>query len=238
MSTRGTITARIAALPWDNVEAALDAQGFACTPQVLSARECAALERLYDTGRFRSTITMARHRFGEGEYKYFDHPLPPAVAELRAAFYPRLARVASRWSEQLGSDVRYPDTLDAFVRRCHAAGQRRPTPLLLRYEPGGWNALHQDLYGEIAFPFQVATVLDRPGIDFEGGELVLTEQRPRAQSRAHVAPMTRGAFVVFSTHHRPVAGARGFHRVTMRHGVSTLTRGRRTTLGVIFHDAA
>jgi len=238
MSADTTIAARVASLPWDELDAALDAHGFACTPPVLTARECAALQRLYDRDVFRSTVTMARHNFGRGEYKYFDDPLPALVAELRTAFYPPLAPVATRWAEQLGTGESYPPTLDEFLARCHAAGQRRPTPLLLRYGPGDWNALHQDLYGEVAFPLQAAAVLDRPGVDFEGGELVLTEQRPRAQSRAHVVPAQRGAFVLFTNNHRPVAGARGHYRVAVRHGVSTLTRGRRTTLGLIFHDAA
>ncbi len=238
MSATATITARVASLPWDELDAALDDHGFACTPPLLTARECAALQRLYDRDVFRSTVTMARHNFGRGEYKYFDDPLPGLVAELRTAFYPPLARIATRWAEQLDTGEHYPPTLDEFLARCHAAGQRRPTPLLLRYGPGDWNALHQDLYGEVAFPLQAATVLDRPGVDFEGGELVLTEQRPRAQSRAHVVPATRGAFVLFTNNHRPVAGTRGHYRVAMRHGVSTLTRGRRTTLGLIFHDAA
>ena len=238
MSAAATIAARVASLPWDELDAALDAHGFACTPAVLTARECAALSGLYDTASFRSTVTMARHNFGRGEYRYFDDPLPETVAALRAALYPPLARVATRWSEQLGTGEDYPGTLAEFLERCHAAGQHRPTPLLLRYGPGDWNALHQDLYGEVAFPLQAATVLDRPGVDFDGGELVLTEQRPRAQSRAHVVPGQQGAFALFTNNHRPVAGARGYHRVTMRHGVSTLTRGRRTTLGLIFHDAA
>jgi hypothetical protein len=238
MSATATLTSRVESLPWDELDAALDDHGFACTPPVLTASECAAISALYDTGRFRSTVTMARHNFGRGEYRYFDTPLPEPVDELRTALYPPLARVATRWSQLLGTDQHYPASLDEFLARCHAAGQRRPTPLLLRYGPGDWNALHQDLYGEVAFPLQAATVLDRPGVDFEGGELVLTEQRPRAQSRAHVVPAQQGAFVLFTNDHRPVAGARGHHRVTVRHGVSTLTRGRRTTLGLIFHDAA
>jgi hypothetical protein len=232
-----TIAARVAALDWSALDAALDARGFAQTAPVLDPDECRALSAGYETGRFRSTVTMARHGFGSGEYKYFDAPLPSAVAALRAAFYPPLAAVANRWAELLGEEVRYPDELGAFLARCHAAGQERPTPLLLRYGPGDWNALHQDVYGDVAFPLQIVTLLDRPE-DFDGGEFVLAEQRPRAQSRAHVAQLRQGAFLVFATRHRPAAGARGHHRTAMRHGVSTVRRGRRTTLGVIFHDAA
>jgi hypothetical protein len=196
------------------------------------------LRGLYDNGGFRTTIAMARHRFGEGEYRYFDHPLPDAVAQLREAFYPPLAEAANRWAERLGEDTRCPDRLSDFLRVCHRAGQKRPTPLMLRYGVGDWNALHQDLYGDVAFPFQVVTVLDRPGTDFHGGEFVLLEQRPRAQSRAHVISLRRGAFLIFTTRQRPVQGTRGYYRAAMRHGVSTLTEGERTTLGLIFHDAA
>jgi uncharacterized protein len=232
-----TLTDRVAGLPWPDLHAALDARGFAQTPAVLTAGECRELSALYETGRFRSTIDMARHRFGEGRYRYFDHPLPDPVAELRAAFYAPLAEAANRWAERLGEDVRYPGALTAFLERCRDAGQTRPTPLILRYGEGDWNALHQDLYGDVAFPFQAVTVLDRPGEDFEGGELVLLEQRPRAQSRAHVVHLRRGAFLLFTTRHRPVQGTRGVYRTAMRHGVSTLTAGRRTTLGLVFHDA-
>jgi hypothetical protein len=232
-----TIAARVAALDWPGLDAVLDAQGFAQTATVLSADECRELSAGYETGRFRSTVTMARHGFGSGEYRYFDAPLPAPVAALRAAFYPPLAAVANRWAELLREEVRYPDELGAFLARCHAAGQERPTPLLLRYGPGDWNALHQDVYGEVAFPLQIVTLLDRPD-DFDGGEFVLAEQRPRAQSRAHVEQLRQGAFLIFATRHRPAAGARGHHRTAMRHGVSTVRRGRRTTLGVIFHDAA
>jgi hypothetical protein len=231
------LTERIESLPWPELHDELDAHGFAQTRAVLSAQECRDLADLYENGRFRSTITMARHRFGEGEYKYFDRPLPEPVAELRAAFYPPLAEAANRWAERLGEDVRYPGELDEFLERCHDAGQTRPTPLILRYGPGDWNALHQDIYGDVAFPFQVVTLLDRPGEDFEGGEFVLLEQRPRAQSRAHVVQLRRGAFLIFTTRQRPVEGSRGYYRAAMRHGVSTLTAGRRTTLGLAFHDA-
>jgi uncharacterized protein len=232
-----TINERIAALPWPELHATLDERGFVQTGAVLSAGECRELSRLYETGTFRSTIAMARHRFGEGEYKYFDRPLPETVGDLRAALYPPLAKAANRWAERLQEDIRYPPELDGFLERCRAAGQTRPTPLILRYGPGDWNALHQDIYGDVAFPFQAVTVLDRPGEDFEGGEFVLLEQRPRAQSRAHVVQLRRGAFLIFTTRQRPARGSRGYYRAAMRHGVSTLTSGRRTTLGIVFHDA-
>ena len=231
------IEERVAALPWPDLQATLHAQGFAQSPKVLLPDECRAIAELYETGRFRSTINMARHRFGAGEYRYFDHPLPDAVQRLRAAFYPPLAQVANEWAELLTEGARYPDELDRFLEQCHEAGQTRPTPLIFRYGPGDWNALHRDLYGDIAFPFQIVTVLNRPDDDFEGGEVVLVEQRPRAQSRAHVQQLRQGAFLIFTTRHRPARGTRGFYRAPMRHGVSTLTAGTRTTLGIIFHDA-
>jgi uncharacterized protein len=234
----GPLENRVSSLPWLELQSVLDDRGFVQTPTVLSGQECSKLAKLYEAGRFRSTIVMARHRFGEGEYKYFANPLPDEVARLRAAFYSPLAEVANHWAQQLGEAIRYPETLELFLRRCHLAGQRRPTPLMLRYTRGDWNALHQDLYGEVAFPFQIVTVLDRPGLDFEGGQFVLLEQRPRAQSRAHVLELRRGAFLIFTTRQRPVQGSRGYYRAAMRHGVSTLTAGRRTTLGIIFHDAA
>jgi hypothetical protein len=180
---------------------------------------------------------MGRHRFGAGRYKYFDHPLPELVGGLRRALYPPLAQVANDWAARLGEPAEFPADLDAFLERCHAAGQHRPTPLILRYGPGGHNTLHQDVYGEVVFPLQALTVLDRPGEDFSGGELVLVEQRPRAQSRAHVVTLRQGAFLLFPTRHRPVSGTRGAYRVAMRHGVSTVHTGERTTLGIIFHDA-
>lgn len=232
-----TIADRVAALPWDDLRESLDSYGFVQTPAVLSAGECRELAKLYDTGTFRSIVNMGRVRFGEGEYKYFDRPLPETITELRAAFYPPLAEVANRWAERLGEPTDYPVELDEFLRRCHDAGQTKPTPLIFRYGEGDWNALHQDIYGEVAFPFQIVTVLDRPGADFEGGEFVLAEQRPRAQTRAHVCRLRRGAFLIFTTNRRPVLGKRGYYRTAMRHGVSTLTAGRRTTMGVIFHDA-
>jgi hypothetical protein len=233
-----TIAERVAALPWRDLHEALDAHGFAQTPALLTPAECRDLSALYETGSFRSTIAMARHRFGEGEYRYFDAPLPEGVAALREAFYPPLADAANRWAGWLGEPEGFESELDAFLARCHDAGQTRPTPLLLRYGAGDWNALHQDIYGEIAFPFQIVTVLDRPGDDFDGGEFVLLEQRPRAQSRAHVIGLERGAFLIFATRQRPARGSRGYYRAALRHGVSTVTGGRRTTLGVIFHDAA
>ena len=229
---------RVDALDWDDLNERLDSDGFAITPPLLTEEECVALADLFDGGRFRSTVDMARHRFGDGRYRYFDHPLPEPIAELRAGFYRHLAPVANRWSERLGGA---PDAFPAkhaqLLERCRAAGQERPTPLILRYREGDWNALHQDLYGDVAFPLQVVTVLSEPGVDHEGGELVLLEQRPRAQSRAHVLTPPRGAFVIFPTQVRPNAGKRGYHRAGMRHGVSTLTSGQRTALGIIFHDA-
>jgi hypothetical protein len=233
-----SIAQRVAALDWPALHDDLDARGFARTGVVLRAGECRQLAALYDTAPFRSTIDMARYRFGEGQYKYFAYPLPDAVGGLRRALYPPLAEAANRWAALLGDEARYPDDLDAFLERCAAAGQTRPTPLLLRYEPGGHNTLHQDLYGDVAFPFQALVALSAPGADYEGGESVLLEQRPRAQSRAHVTRLERGELLLFTTRHRPVAGTRGHYRATMRHGVATITAGRRYGLGVIFHDAA
>jgi len=209
------------------------------TGPLLSTEECAAISSLYpeDAG-FRSRVVMARHGFGQGEYKYFARPLPALVSALRAGFYRRLVGTANRWNTTMGIPVRYPAEHDAFIERCHAAGQIRPTPLLLQYGPGDYNCLHQDLYGEHVFPLQVAILLSRPGEDFTGGEFVLTEQRPRMQSRAEVVTLRQGEGVVFAVHHRPVQGTRGAYRVNLRHGVSRLRGGRRHTLGVIFHDAA
>jgi hypothetical protein len=231
--------ARVDALSWEDLEAQLDGNGFAVTEPLLDAAECEELAGVFDeAGRFRSTIDMARHRFGDGRYRYFDHPLPEPIGELRAAFYARLVPVANRWSALLGGSAdAFPATHGELLERCRAAGQERPTPLILRYGPGDWNALHQDLYGDVFFPFQVLTILSEPGIEFDGGEFVLLEQRPRAQSRAHVLRPPRGAFVIFPTRERPNAGKRGFHKVGLRHGVSTVTSGQRTALGIIFHDA-
>jgi uncharacterized protein len=232
------ISGRIAALDWDGLAVDLDAHGCAVTGRVLTKDACARLAASYASDRlFRSRISMARHGFGRGEYKYFAYPLPDAIAALREALYPPLARIANRWNEAMRIDVRYPDEHSAFLARCHAAGQTKPTPLLLQYGPGDYNCLHQDLYGAHVFPLQVAFLLSEPGTDFAGGEFVLTEQRPRMQSRAEVVPLTQGEGVIFPVHHRPVAGTRGVYRVTMRHGVSRLRSGTRHTLGVIFHDA-
>jgi hypothetical protein len=225
-------------LDWPAIAAGLDAHGCAVIGPLLSPAECGAICAMYAAeAPFRSRIVMARHGFGRGEYKYFAYPLPPVVAALRSALYPPLARIANRWGEQLKLPVRYPADHAEYLARCHAAGQAKPTPLLLQYEAGDYNCLHQDLYGEHVFPLQVAVLLSEPGADFTGGEFVLTEQRPRMQSRAEVVPLRQGEGVVFPVHHRPVAGTRGIYRVTMRHGVSRLRSGRRHTLGVIFHDA-
>ena len=237
-TTPAGVRERVDAFVWEELREQLDERGFAVTPVLLDPAECAELADLFDGGRFRSTIDMARHRFGDGRYRYFDHPLPATIADLRAAFYRRLARVANDWDRRLGADAdAYPAEHEELLERCRAVGQTRPTPLILRYGEGDWNALHQDLYGDVFFPFQVLTVLSERGVDYDGGEVVLLEQRPRAQSRAHVLLPPRGAFVIFPTHHRPQRGARGYHRVGMRHGVSTVTRGSRTALGIIFHDA-
>lgn len=217
----------------------LDAQGWAVLPRLLDPTACRALAACYDDDAlFRSRVVMARHGFGRGEYRYFAYPLPDRVFALRTALYPLLAPVADRWHERLGHAARFPADHVHFAMRCHAAGQTRPTPLLLRYGPGDHNCLHQDLYGDHVFPLQVAVLLSRPEEDFTGGEFVLTEQRPRMQSRVGVVPLAQGDAVVFAVHHRPVAGTRGDYRVTMRHGVSPVRAGMRHTLGIIFHDAA
>jgi hypothetical protein len=229
---------RAEAIEWPAVFADLDAQGWTVIPKLLSAKECDAVADRYDTNEdFRSHIMMARHGFGRGEYKYFAYPLPSLVEELRMDLYPHLAPIANRWHEAVGMNVRFPNDHAAFIARCHAAGQTRPTPLLLQYGKDDYNALHQDLYGEHVFPLQVAVLLSEPGEDFEGGEFVLTEQRPRMQSRAMVVPLTQGDAVVFAVNSRPVRGTRGSYRVKLRHGVSKLRAGHRHTLGIIFHDA-
>jgi hypothetical protein len=229
---------RVAAVDWDKTGAALDARGYAVLGGLLAAEDCRALAGLYaDEARFRSRIVMARHGFGRGEYKYFAYPLPEPIGALRGALYGRLSDIANRWNEAMGLAVRYPADHAAFLARCHKAGQTRPTPLLLRYGPGDYNALHQDLYGEHVFPLQVAILLSAPGLDFTGGEFVLTEQRPRMQSRATVVPLGQGDGVVFAVHHRPVQGTRGTYRVNLRHGVSEVRSGERYTTGIIFHDA-
>jgi hypothetical protein len=224
---------------WRAALAALDADGYAVLPGLLDAGDCRALAALYDeAAAFRSRVVMARHNFGSGEYKYLRYPLPPPVAALRTALYARLAPLANDWHRRLRLGPRFPPDLDTFLGRCHAAGQTRPTPLLLRYEAGDYNRLHQDLYGEHVFPIQATILLDAPGDDFTGGEFVLVEQRPRLQSRAEIVPLGRGDAVLFAVNHRPVTGTRGDYRVMMRHGISRVRSGRRRTLGIIFHDAA
>jgi len=234
----GGVSDRIGAIDWQHVGDELGAQGHAIIPRLLEPKQCAALADLYAVpDLFRSRVVMSRHGFGRGEYQYFSYPLPDVVASLRSALYPHLAPIANRWNELLRSDVRFPGEHSEFIARCHAAGQLRPTPLLLKYQADDYNCLHQDLYGEHVFPLQVAVLLSRPGRDFTGGEFVLTEQRPRMQSRAEVVPLEQGDAVLFAVHHRPVQGTRGIYRVNMRHGVSRLRSGHRHTLGVIFHDA-
>jgi uncharacterized protein len=237
--TTTTLEDRIDALDWSDLRRDLDERGFAVTDPILSPEECRELAGLFDGEGFRSTIDMARHRFGDGRYRYFAHPLPALVQAARTAFYAELAPIANAWAERLSGDPpRFPARHEELLERCRRAGQERPTPLLLRYREGDWNALHQDLYGQVYFPFQVLTVLSDPERDYAGGEFVLLEQRPRAQSRAHVLRPPRGAFVIFPTRERPNAGRHGYHRVGLRHGVSTVTAGERVALGVIFHDAA
>ncbi len=229
---------RVAAYDWERVAAELSGTGCAVLEKLLSRDECGRIAALYgDERHFRSHVHMARHGFGKGEYRYFAYPLPDLVAGLRAALYPRLAPIANGWNERMKIDTRYPPTHAAFLTACHAAGQTRPTPLLLQYVPGDFNCLHQDLYGDLAFPLQVAILLSEPGEDFTGGEFVLTEQRPRMQSRAEVVPLRRGDAVAFAVHHRPVRGGHGDYRVNLRHGVSRVRSGLRHTLGIIFHDA-
>jgi len=226
------------AVDWERVSRDLDARGNAVLEQLLPPAECRALAALYSDDRmFRSRIVMGRHGFGRGEYQYFDYPLPEPVAALRTALYPHLVATANRWNEAMGIAVRYPAEHAEFVARCHAAGQRKPTPLLLQYQAEDYNCLHQDVYGEHVFPVQVAILLSEPGRDFTGGEFVMTEQRPRMQSRAEVVPLRQGDAVAFAVRHRPVPGTRGTYRVNLRHGVSRIRSGRRHTLGIIFHDA-
>lgn len=230
---------RVAKLDWASLAESLDQRGFALTAPLLTPAECRNLTGLYGEGdRFRRRVVMAHHGYGQGEYQYFTYPLPPLVARLREAFYARLAPIANRWREMLGEGGRLPAALDAYLAECHAAGQTRPTPLMLKYGPGDYNRLHQDLYGAHVFPLQLTILLSAPEADFAGGEFVLTEQRPRQQSRVEVVPLQQGEAVIFAVHHRPAQSARGFYRATMRHGVSQLRRGERFTLGIIFHDAA
>lgn len=233
------VDARIAAIDWFAVYADLDAQGAATIPALLPPAACRDLAALYPRdAQFRSRVVMARHGFGRGEYRYFANPLPWLVERLRTALYPPLVPIANRWHAAMGLPVRFPERHADFIDRCHAAGQTRPTPLLLQYGPGDYNCLHQDLYGEHVFPLQVVVLLSAPGRDFEGGEFVMTEQRPRMQSRPMVLPLQQGDAAVIAVHHRPVQGTRGAYRVNLRHGVSRVHAGRRHTLGVIFHDAA
>jgi hypothetical protein len=232
------IDPRVGAIDWSAIAAHLDGNGWAVLERLVSPDECGAIADLYDKADgFRSHIVMARHGFGKGEYKYFSYPLPGMVADLRTRLYTHLAPIANRWNEAMGIDIRYPAAHADFIARCHKAGQTRPTPLLLQYGAGDYNCLHQDLYGEHVFPLQVAILLSEPERDFTGGEFVLTEQRPRMQSRAAVVPLRQGDAVVFAVHHRPVRGTRGTYRVNLRHGVSQLRSGRRHTVGIIFHDA-
>jgi uncharacterized protein len=232
------IDARVHTLDWSRVGGDLDMCGHARLPGLLTQTECAEVVAFYKNERaFRSRIVMARHNFGRGEYKYFAYPLPPLVQAIRASAYPHLAAIANGWSERMKIAAAFPHQHEAFLQQCHAAGQSRPTPLLLRYEAGDYNCLHQDIYGHHVFPLQMAVLLSQPNSDFSGGEFVLTEQRPRMQSRVEVVPLTRGDAVVFAVRERPVQGSRGSYRVSMRHGVSRIRSGERYTLGIIFHDA-
>ena len=230
--------AKVTTLDWERVSQDLDAQGNAVIEAILSPKECQALAGLYmKDDIFRSRVVMERHGFGRGEYKYFSYPLPGLIAALRTAIYPHLVPIANRWNNAMGIDVRYPEKHADFIERCHRAGQAKPTPLLLKYGADDYNCLHQDLYGEHVFPLQLTVLLSKPDQDFAGGEFVMTEQRPRMQSRPMVVPLRQGDGVVFAVHHRPVPGARGAYRVNLRHGVSRVRRGHRHTLGIIFHDA-
>jgi len=233
------MTQALESYDWLALEAALDTQGWAVLQGLLTPAECLAFVTMFPAeAPFRKHVVMARHGYGSGDYKYFAYPLPGEVAALREGLYPHLAPIANRWHQVLGMDARFPPGHAAFLETCHAAGQTRPTPLLLQYGPGDYNCLHQDLYGAHVFPLQVAALLSAPGADFAGGEFVLTEQRPRAQSRAYVVPLQQGDAVIFAVNHRPARGARGMHRVALRHGVSTIRAGHRATMGIIFHDAA
>jgi len=233
------VAAKIGALDWDALELRLDERNYAVTTPLLSASECGDIAALYaDDARFRSTVVMARHGFGRGEYRYFAAPLPALVTELRTALYPHLARIANRWARELGVAADWPETHAELIERCRDAGQTRPTPLILCYGPGDYNCLHQDLYGDVHFPLQAVIQLDRPGIDFDGGALVLVENRPRRQSRCETVRLDQGAIAVFPVRERPRRGARGVYRTQVRHGVASVDRGLRRTLGIIFHDAA
>ncbi len=233
------IPERVAQLDWARTASDLDTQGWAVLPTLLTTDACDQIAGLYGPGEdFRSHVVMARHGYGRGEYRYFAYPLPPIVQTLRTMLYPRLAPIANAWHTRMGVEARFPPEHEAYLKRCHVAGQTRPTPLLLQYGRGDYNCLHQDLYGDLVFPLQVAVLLSEPGADFEGGEFVITEQRPRMQSRASVVPLGKGDAVLFAVNSRPVRGARGDYRVALRHGVSTIRAGHRHTLGLIFHDAA
>jgi uncharacterized protein len=226
-------------IDWHQIAGSLDEQGYATTPPLLTRGECREIAALYPREEvFRSRVIMQRHAFGRGEYQYLRYPLPGAVEALREAIYPNLAPIANRWRERLNEEGRFPPTLAAYLEQCHKAGQERPTPLLLKYGPGDYNCLHQDLYGDLVFPLQLTVLLSDPEAEFTGGEFLLLEQRPRAQSRGEVVPLQQGEAVIFPVHHRPVEGTRGPYRVTVRHGVSRLRSGERYTLGIIFHDAA
>ena len=228
---------RISRYDWSRVDSELSSYGSALLQKLLTPKECQLIAALYsEEEHFRSHIIMARHGFGKGEYRYFKYPLPKLIAGLRTALYSRLALIANEWSKRMGEDTRFPAEHADFLKRCHDRGQLRPTPLLLQYVPGDYNCLHQDLYGELAFPIQVAILLSEPGTDFTGGEFILAEQRPRMQTRAEVVPLTQGDAVAFAVHHRPVEGTRGTYRVNLRHGVSRVRSGRRHTVGIIFHD--
>lgn len=235
--TLHTTAKAVPPLDWPAIAGELDDHGCAIIGPLLTAAGCAALAGAYDDSRYRSRIVMARHGFGRGEYKYFAYPLPGTISALRTALYPQLAKIANRWNETMGIAARFPLDHAAFLDRCHEAGQTRPTPLLLQYGPGDYNCLHQDVYGDLVFPLQVAILLSAPGRDFTGGEFALTEQRPRMQSRVEVVPLRQGDGVIFPVRQRPVQGTRGSYRVNMRHGVSRIRTGTRHTLGIIFHDA-
>ncbi|MBM7583496.1 hypothetical protein JOC86_000033 [Bacillus pakistanensis] len=232
------IRADLDTLDWNSIHQTLDEQGFVKLPALLDSEQCQFLMDMYDEeSYYRSRIDMARYRFGEGEYKYFQAPLPPLIQELRTGFYPELAKAANRWFERLGKDTHYPSTLDEFLKQCHEKEQVRSTPLILKYETGGYNCLHQDMYGDVYFPFQVLFALNQRNKDYTGGESILVEQRPRAQSRGYVITLDQGEALIFPTNHRPIEGKRGYYKNTVRHGVSTLTSGIRYGLGIIFHDA-
>jgi len=237
-ATARTAETRVSEYDWETLSAELSGYGCAVIEQLLSPEKCRQIAGLYpEEGHFRSHIHMARHGFGKGEYRYFKYPLPDLIADLRTALYPHLAGIANEWNERMGIDQRYPARHAEFLKKCHDEGQTRPTPLLLQYVPGDFNCLHQDLYGDLAFPLQVAILLSEPGRDFSGGEFVLTEQRPRMQSRAEVVPLRQGDAVAFAVHNRPVKGTKGNYRVNLRHGVSRIRSGQRHTVGIIFHDA-